>query len=1155
MSTLRIRTLVMFLLVLFLLTWSGYQIIANADLAKDMKPESGPTILHSNDIMLEEGEFSTQDIWNPQEPFRLPLPPEGMIWEEVVVDYRVTIDLPNTGMVETALSIGLIEAQQGTHEYLLHSAMIDKFREKGISVEILGGVTRFILKRDPAELMGAADEKDPVEGYVSQADMIVQDDGSCANSSNEVYLIEDMGFQRQGVLIPPISCEVAEGAYVTEVVYSLTIDDRPQDPPDDPLNFFCADYEITLETDTGKSLLVYDNLGGITDGETNEVSNDDDPEDDTDIELIERSTHYFDGESPNQTWWVRVEDTMSGGYGQLEYFEFEIWWDNAYVDLYDDNEQYRSFWPNSVCPDDPINPPPFKIDTIIRNGGNEDSGPFVVSFYASENPEISMSDYYIDQMTLANVEAQNKVYCNWDGFFPADPPIPGGSYWIGWIIDADGQVPEIDESNNTAYMEEYRLDVCDATASVDLLDERELWRSFSPQILNPALAIDDIKIQTYIRNNGCPPEGDTSDPYVVKFYACRDEYIPDTEPEDAFAYLDPTDPRVFEIGQVPMLELAPSNYGDCLFEGNIPADLPAAWYWIGWRIDADSNVAECDESNNIAYKEGYQLRVGIPDIVLVGTEEIEHHDDENDTIECGEDVELRITLENNSLLAATGVRGVLSTTDDYVVSLFGDRAWPDDIPPGGEATSEAFEFTLADEMPINHVIEFHLKVTSNETRDFIDQSWDFDITADVQCPLPEPKKISGEISLLDGCGDCEEVHLSLSGAEPRTVTATATDNGECIYTFEDLPHGTCYTILPNLQYYTFNPETVDICPLNKDETDVDFTANNVPEDQPFITGTVTVPGDCDVTQVALDVTAGMDGDLLIRVYLEADGSYEIPEEILFLGCSYTVTPTLIDPDPDAPDRPFYPPFRDYPDMYRPTRRNQDFEAGGPSCTPCRNLRAADSVTPVDADETKPVVISIDNASRLAGIDFVLKYNPAVIEAIGASQTEVTADWELQYDIDASGSISVSMAGTEGIAANEDNPEDNIATVHFRPLCPPDGDQTSTLELPIGDIFLYDDRGFTEVVCAQNAANEGTMSCGCPGIGKGDINGDDYVDSGDAILALRMSAELPIGVPEHAPNICDKWAGDVNCDGENDVLDVILIMQYAVGEITSFPACP
>ncbi|MBA7657841.1 hypothetical protein ES703_65784 [subsurface metagenome] len=112
------------------------------------------------------------------------------------------------------------------------------------------------------------------------------------------------------------------GATVTNVEYRLRIDDTG-----DPNTFWCEDYEIYISSSTStpppfpKDDLVYDNLGGRTDGGL-----DDDAEDDSDIYLNWRSTSHFNGEDPNQYWGVYIIDNWTPDSGQLDYLELRIYY-------------------------------------------------------------------------------------------------------------------------------------------------------------------------------------------------------------------------------------------------------------------------------------------------------------------------------------------------------------------------------------------------------------------------------------------------------------------------------------------------------------------------------------------------------------------------------------------------------------------------------------------------------------------------------------------------------------------------------------------------------------------------------------------------------------------------------------------------------------
>lgn len=112
-------------------------------------------------------------------------------------------------------------------------------------------------------------------------------------------------------------------ASVTSVEYRLRV--SPRNGPD---NFCADDYEIYItssETEGApEDALVYDEPNSCTDG-----GSDDDPEDDSDIFLNWRSTDYFNGESANQYWGVRVEDVYAEDVGELNYMELRIHWQAA----------------------------------------------------------------------------------------------------------------------------------------------------------------------------------------------------------------------------------------------------------------------------------------------------------------------------------------------------------------------------------------------------------------------------------------------------------------------------------------------------------------------------------------------------------------------------------------------------------------------------------------------------------------------------------------------------------------------------------------------------------------------------------------------------------------------------------------------------------
>ncbi len=252
------------------------------------------------------------------------------------------------------------------------------------------------------------------------------------------------------------------GATITDVKYRLKVDDRG-----DPSNFWCSDYEIHLSNDTHggstKYKTCWNNYGGKTD-----EGRDDDAANDSDIFLNWRSTNAFNGENPNQRWYVRIEDNETNhflfwddGLGRVDYVQFRIYYNVPLPELYDDGEGYRSFSPQQVTEGRPGQS--FNIHCRVRNGGTVTVPLFGVRFYASTDTTISAGDRVIGERGyFAPTGPGGYASISWNGVFPTN--IPAGRYWIGWIIDPGNDVSESNENNNTAYKVGYKLTVLPANS-------------------------------------------------------------------------------------------------------------------------------------------------------------------------------------------------------------------------------------------------------------------------------------------------------------------------------------------------------------------------------------------------------------------------------------------------------------------------------------------------------------------------------------------------------------------------------------------------------------------------------------------------------------------------------------------------------------------
>ena len=146
-------------------------------------------------------------------------------------------------------------------------------------------------------------------------------------------------------------------------------------------------------------------------------------------------------------------------------------------DLFDGGEAERYFTPQRVVTGQ--NGQPFEVGFRIWNGGGGDpENTIYVHVYASRDTSITQSDYYLGS-TNCFISAEGDVALKVRGNFPTH--IPAGLYYIGWIIDQDRKIQELDETNNRAWVESYRLTVAAPPGNTSL----ELSAATGGRIVDP----------------------------------------------------------------------------------------------------------------------------------------------------------------------------------------------------------------------------------------------------------------------------------------------------------------------------------------------------------------------------------------------------------------------------------------------------------------------------------------------------------------------------------------------------------------------------------------------------------------------------------------------------------------------------------------------
>lgn len=89
----------------------------------------------------------------------------------------------------------------------------------------------------------------------------------------------------------------------------------------------------------------------------------------------------------------------------------------------------------------------FVIATDVYNQGTATIESIDVGFYVSKDDEINATDdYFLGSATITDLQIMESDNADWIGTVPKD--VPDGYYYVGWIIDPDNEVDELNKEDN-----------------------------------------------------------------------------------------------------------------------------------------------------------------------------------------------------------------------------------------------------------------------------------------------------------------------------------------------------------------------------------------------------------------------------------------------------------------------------------------------------------------------------------------------------------------------------------------------------------------------------------------------------------------------------------------------------------------------------------
>ena len=212
------------------------------------------------------------------------------------------------------------------------------------------------------------------------------------------------------------------------------------------------------------------------------------------------------------------------------------------------------------------------VSMVLKNAGNLKAGPFSVMLYVSADDTLTASDYKVLERSFEGMGPGSTSSITFSvDLSSVYPPIPVGKYYIGFMIDYQNSVEELNELNNSYVFR---------TNSFDLRQYANL--AYIPALNNLFVNGNEVEASLRIRNSGNSATGQ----FRVGYYLSRNY------PVSASDYL---------VGEETFAGLSSGEFINASFKANIEnqiGKLPPGEYYLGFIIDPANSIGESVETDN-----------------------------------------------------------------------------------------------------------------------------------------------------------------------------------------------------------------------------------------------------------------------------------------------------------------------------------------------------------------------------------------------------------------------------------------------------------------------------------------------------------------------------------------------------------------------------
>lgn len=223
-----------------------------------------------------------------------------------------------------------------------------------------------------------------------------------------------------------------------------------------------------------------------------------------------------------------------------------------------------------VTPDVVVAGDQIKASCKVENIGEKTAESSDIKFYISTDQVYDNNDIYLDYETVYSINSGE--YSNEYEYFDIPSNTSGGDYYILFVTDADFDVEESDETDNIAYKE-----ITIEKNYPNLVIEEPILSE------DVVVAGEQVRASCRVINSGEEVAGAS----YIKFYLSNDNIF-----DNGDIYVDYK--AVASINQ--------GEFSDEYEYFNIPDNVAGGSYYLLFVADANSEVLESNENDNVAFK-------------------------------------------------------------------------------------------------------------------------------------------------------------------------------------------------------------------------------------------------------------------------------------------------------------------------------------------------------------------------------------------------------------------------------------------------------------------------------------------------------------------------------------------------------------------------